>query len=418
MKGPTGRFSRWLVAAIAVVLLAATVLVAVRLSTEPAPQLIPGARAVPMKPPLHTTGGQIFDSTGRAIRILGIQVHGLASGTGGPANAPVGPCKGYVEPTQRTFDDVVSWGFNSVRLGISWSNLEPTPPTVASDGTLVHTYDQPYLTAVDHAISGLTGKGLGVIIEMAQSKWSPAFRNVTTGAGVRCAGYGMPAWLYPNAASLTISQAKLSFFQNQGGVQDQYAAVCKFIAGRYAGNPFVMGYDMMNEPYSGSIPPQQFDLSGLYQRVGSAIRSVDPNILLMFQDTQDLGTGQFALQSPPAFPNVVYSFHLYVANWDPEGLARTLDYQRRAERWHVPLWIGEFAAFGYARGGNYPFDWRSQLGLMMKYCDVHRISWNLFASGPVDLGDPTAGNPPVDLIAAIQGDFPIRPRAQGSPRST
>jgi len=403
VNGTTRRHARPHLIGIAVVLLVAAVVVAIRLYTGPTAHLIPGAMAPRIHPPLHTKDGQIYDSGGHPIRMLGIQIHGMASGTGA-----VGPCPGYATPTARTFHDVLTWGFNAVRLAISWSNLEPHPPMVASDGTLIHQYDPVYVAAIDRAVDGFTREGIAVVVQMAQSKWTPAFRDIPTELGVRCAGYGMPAWLYPNAAALTIPEAKLAFFQDQGGVQEQYAAACRFVAGRYTGDAYVVGFDMMNEPYvGGGLTPDQFDLNGLYQRVGSAIRSVNPAILLVFQDTQDLGTGQFALRSPPPFPNIVYSYHLYVPNWVSEGLQRTNDYERRADQWHVPLWIGEFAAFGYARGGDYPWDWRTQLELMMKYGDQHHISWSLDAKGPSSVGDPAAGNPPLDLVAAIQTDFPV-----------
>ena len=45
--------------------------------------------------------------------------------------------------------------------------------------------------------TGSPSRGIAVILHMSQSHWSPAFGNLTTNKGsVKCAGVGMPDWLY------------------------------------------------------------------------------------------------------------------------------------------------------------------------------------------------------------------------------
>src|SRR4029078_13747054 len=79
-------------------------------------------------------------------------------------------------------------GFNSVRLGISWANLEPEPPS--SDGK--HTWHADYLKAVDDAAEGFTSRGIDVILDMRANNLSPAFNNPKPD---RCQGSGPPVWL-------------------------------------------------------------------------------------------------------------------------------------------------------------------------------------------------------------------------------
>src|SRR5438067_490087 len=139
--------------------------------------------------------------------------------------------------------------------------------------------------------------------------------DAATNKGTKCAGVGMPDWLYQGVTDEIA--ARRSFFADQGNQQELYADAWKFVAERYASDPLVVAADMMNEPYTKhELTLSELNLDQLYQTLGRAIRSVNPNILLTFQDSQYSGPDStFALSAPPSFPGVVYSFHYYVDNW-------------------------------------------------------------------------------------------------------
>lgn len=335
----------------------------------------PGPQAPRIVGPLHTDGTSIIDADGHTVRFTGVDVVGLQSGSGNfVGNNPVGPCGGWRILPSDEFDLIRSWGFNSVRIGIAWSNLEPTAP---QDGH--HTYNQQYVDYLDTVVKAFTDRGVAVIIQMAQSKWSPAFTNIPAPGGTRCRGYGMPTWLYPDAASITIGQAKTRFFSSDS-MQAGYAGAWAYIAGRYASNPMVVGLDMLNEPYlNPGAPANAYHLDAFYAKLGTAIRAVNRQALLIFQDTQDQGNGEFGVTTPPPFRGVVYSFHLYVDAWQPQGLERTQVYLARSRTWDVPLWIGEFNAFGGAGDDPQNSDWQSDLRSMMDFCRAQDIGWSLFA---------------------------------------
>src|SRR5438874_1575669 len=88
------------------------------------------ARAVrPQAPriagPLHTDGSRIIDARGHDVRFTGVDVVGLQSGSGNfVGTGPVGPCGGWRILPPDEFDLIKAWGFNSVRVGISWSDLK------------------------------------------------------------------------------------------------------------------------------------------------------------------------------------------------------------------------------------------------------------------------------------------------------
>jgi len=231
-----------------------------------------------------------------------------------------------------------------------------------------------------------------------------------------CNTSGMPAWLYP-AGVASPQDAKCAFLEgttDPGAPEDiwaGFAAMWQMIGARYADVPTVVGLDMANEPYPprGSCSPSQSRIQDLYAAVGRAIRSADPNVLLIFEDAGpgDVLAGQFELTSPPPFPNVVYSYHLYQPNWSIGG---QLDqaFWRRAQAWGVPVLVGEFNAFGYAAPASPKQDpnWQADTLAAVRSWRARGVSWNIWAySGGNHLID-SSGAPRADLISTLQQGYP------------
>jgi hypothetical protein len=287
-------------------------------------------------------------------------------------------------------------------VSLSWANLQPNQPVMAGGVVTDPLWNTQYLSALDAVVHGFTSRGIAVILHMSQAHWSPAFNNVQTKKGSKCAGVGMPAWLYPGVSDENV--ARRSFFTDQGHQQELYAEAWKFVAGRYAADNLVVAADMMNEPYTkNQLTFAELNLSRLYQTLGSAIRSVNPHILLAFQDSQYSGTGTtFALTAPPSFSGVVYSFHYYVGSWSSEGQAQLQTYIDRARAWNVPLWIGEFDAFGYASPRPSDAQWQSDLTQMMLACKKNGVSWTEFTYADRWVLQTGTTLPKPDLLATLK----------------
>lgn len=352
---------------------------------------------------LHTDGTSILDRNGHRVRFAGIDVSGMGHGWGSTV-PDVGRdgCASWRPPPPSEYRNIRAWGFNVARVSISWANLEPSPPP-GGLASRRHAYNVAYVRALDRVVHGFTRRGVAVVLQMAQSHWSPAFR-VQGPHHLKC-GVGMPGWLHPGDSSgnVTMDSARRAFFANRAGVQRAYADAWRFVAGRYARDHLVVGADMMNEPFAlGALPVSRLHLGSLYQRVGAAIRSADPHLLLIFQDGQYLGPGSLALHGPPPFPNVVYSFHLYRSNWGPDGRGVTSVFLRRARSWGVPLWISEFDAFGYASPRGGPPDWAGQLRRMMAFCRRNDIGWSVFAYARRWVFMPGTARPRPGLIPILR----------------
>ena len=111
----------------------------------------------------------------------------------------------------------------------------------------------------------------------------------------------------------------------------------------YRGNPWVAGYNLLNEPSDES----RSVVGPFYQRLVSAIRAVDSDHVL-FLDGNTYVT-EFDIFSEP-FDNAVYTLHDYV----PAGLGRSPDHSREeaeekfltrsayARSTDTPILVGEF----------------------------------------------------------------------------
>jgi hypothetical protein len=332
-------------------------------------------------------GEAIVDSDGATVRLLAVAYSGLEQGQGQPALAGTQEtgCEGWVEPREADFDNMADAGFNAVRLAISWANLEPDPPVENA-----HTYDDRYLSVLDDAVAELTGRGLAVVLDMHQVRWSPAFRDLEifgSSERVLCQGSGMPAWLYPEGGGQDqMVAAERAFFlgeapKAEAGLVDAW----RFLVDRYSEEPLMVGVDILNEPYDlltapytgvDDLGPVDLGLTEFYERVGGAIQEENPDLLLFVEDNISRRSHLFSLTREPELDNFVYSPHFYQERWDDIALDRLVTYQVRAAYWERPMWISEMTRFVLDE------DWDASLASAVEYLKEQGIGWALWSYRP------------------------------------
>ncbi len=114
--------------------------------------------------------------------------------------------------------------------------------------------------------------------------------------------------------------------------------IWKEIAGHYADEPAVIGYDLLNEPIApffdkASLNPK---LEPLYKRIAAAIRTVDKNHLLFLGGAQ--WDQNFTIFKKPFDKKSVYTFHNYWSETTDDVLEPWLDFR---DRYDVPVYCGE-----------------------------------------------------------------------------
>lgn len=323
-------------------------------------------------------GRALADRDGDIV-LRGVNASGMEYGTGAPGGMLGGKWQpGYQSFPDDMYDNIRQWGFNFIRVPISWANLEPTAPVTGANGNKQHAYNETYMAAVDRIVANAKRDHLAVILSMHQWGWSPAFQQPKA-TGVVIHGCGMPAWLY-EGANIDAYAARQRFFTNSDRIWDDYAAAWRFVANRYAGESTVIGADMFNEPnLDPTYGKQPFTgasvaIDGLYRTVGAAVRSVNPRILLIFQTSRTT-----TVDAAPRFDNVVFSLHSYPKRWAPEVVNWIDPHMKLCEKWNVPFWIGEFQTIGKPTDESGPDSWRFQTSAMLLYCKQHNLNWSYWA---------------------------------------
>ena len=161
-----------------------------------------------------------------------------------------------------------------------------------------------------------------------------------------------------------------TYFWNDPHFIDRYLSLWEALADRYKDNPTVAGYDVMNEPLCNSwrgkfTSPERYrpdwaKINTVYRRVVKAIRAIDPHHIIFLEG--DYFASRFLGFDEPFDDNLAYSSHNYNrAGFGPgsypgieDNVLLNMDSQEKefmnhegtrfTEKYHVPLWVGEFGA--------------------------------------------------------------------------
>jgi aryl-phospho-beta-D-glucosidase BglC (GH1 family) len=282
---------------------------------------------------LRVDHGQIVDGFGRKVLLRGFNVDALVSYPKSPP-APL-------DETDATL--MQRAGFDVVRLGIDWAQLEPERGRI----------DRTYLERVATAVDVLNRHGLYVVLDMHfRLGWSPRF------------GYsGAPGWAtlpVPNwnplpqySWSPSLSPAAFTsdtWFWLSSDWRKEFFRAWQAVASRFKDNPGLAGYDIFNEAHPLPIPPRIFEkfyLWPMFRDAIEAIGAVDSNHLFFVEGILLLSLDTAVV--PLKAPNLVYGTHLYEGSLVPPFFTgdatflRSRFQQRVKEAAEVPapLWIGE-----------------------------------------------------------------------------
>jgi endoglycosylceramidase len=217
----------------------------------------PSAQALPALPALHARRGGdagIFDADGRQVLLRGVNLSSLGDYFQGNPNLPP------VRPLDATdFPRMASYGFNVVRLIVSWSSLEPQPGQISGE----------YLQRLHAAVDAAKAQGIYTVLDMHQDAWG---KYIASPAGTRCPsgrepaiGWdGAPQWATITDGKSTCRAAGVrelspavvaafeSFYTDRDGIQSALVAAWAALARDFAREPAVAGYDLLNEPHFGA----------------------------------------------------------------------------------------------------------------------------------------------------------------------
>lgn len=190
--------------------------------------------------------------------------------------------------------------------------------------------------------------------------------------------------------------------------QEHLVAIWRRIAARYANEPVVLGYDLLNEP----IPHFERDLplnpllEPLYKKLASAIRQVDTHHVLILGGAQ--WDTNFSVFGKPFDGNVMYTWHKYWVTPEQSQLQQYVDFR---ERYDVPVWLGET--------GENTDDWISQFRQLVEKNDMGWAFWPykkmLKPSAVVSVTPPAAWDKIVAFAKLPRGTGHVEERLKARP---
>ena len=212
-------------------------------------------------------------------------------------------------------DAIAALGFNTVRLGFIWEGMQPERPEAGGPAV-----DEAYLDRYAELVELLTSRGIYVLIDSHQDLYSSVF-----------GGEGAPPWAvldygFPYFPGISYWSANYffqpaiwlafeSFWTNRAGIQHAYIDMWRVLAERFAGNPMVLGYEIMNEPWPGTDflngTKNAAKLESFYRQAIEAIRTVDDTHMIFWEPPV---TSQLGVKSPITdlgAANLALSFHVY-----------------------------------------------------------------------------------------------------------
>jgi len=274
----------------------------------------PGQTATPR---LHRDGRFIVDQDGRVILLHGVNAVWKIS--------PYFPPDEAAGFTAADADFLAQNGFNVVRLGVLFVGVMPQQDAI----------DQSYLDAVDRVVQLLASRGIWVLLDFHQDMLNEKYQ-----------GEGFPLWAVDDSglpndankgfpgnefASLALNRAFDNFWANTDNVWDRYRDAWIAVAQKWRHQPYLLGYDLFNEPWPGQLWPLCFEmdctafdatLQQFQEHVLAGVRSVDSEHFAFFEPQQLFDFGAPSSMGHVDDPALGLSWHSYCSStlFAPFGL--------------------------------------------------------------------------------------------------
>jgi hypothetical protein len=206
-------------------------------------------------------------------------------------------------------DSLAAWGFNSVRLPMHYNLF--TLPIEEEPANGANTKLQTGFTMIDSLLKWCAANKMYLILDL----------------------HAAPGGQGYDSAISDYDPDKPSLWESAENRQ-KTIWLWQQIALRYADEPWIGGYDLINET-NWNLPGNGL-LKELYLTLTSVIRQVDPNHIIFIEG--NWFANDFTGLTPPWDDNMVYSFHKYWSTNDLASIQWMLNIRLQHNR---PIWCGE-----------------------------------------------------------------------------
>ena len=222
--------------------------------------------------------------------------------------------------TKKDVDSLASWGFNSVRLPMHYNLF--TLPIEEEPVPGLQTWLEKGFAMTDSLVAWCSAKHVYVIFDL----------------------HAAPGGQGKDYAICDGNPAHPSLWENDLNKQ-KTIALWEKLAERYASEPWVGGYDLINEPnwsfttggnQNGCSETSNAPLRQLLIDITTVIRQVDPNHLIIIEG--NCWGNNYSGMFPVWDVNMALSFHKYWSYTDQNSIQGMLNLR---SQYNIPLWMGE-----------------------------------------------------------------------------
>jgi len=272
--------------------------------------------------------------------------------------------------TEADIAQMAKWGFNSVRLPIHFDQL--TLPADKEPRAGHDTWHEEGFQRIDRLLAWSKANRVYLILDL----------------------HAAPGGQGNDLAISDRDPAKPSLWESEEN-QRKTVALWTKLAARYKDEPWIGGYDLINEPNwsfatpgkgNGCDETENTAVWSLQQRITAAIRKVDKQHIVIIEGNC-WGNNYKGL--PPVWDaNMVLSFHKY---WNRNDEASIAEIKATRARTNRPIWLGE-------SGENSNVWFRDAIALV----EGEGIGWNFWPLKKIGFNQPLEIDPGEGWMTIIQ----------------
>jgi len=206
-------------------------------------------------------------------------------------------------------DSLASWGFNCIRLPMHYNLF--TLPIEEEPLAYQNTWLEKGFELTDSLLSWCAANNMYLILDL----------------------HAAPGGQGYDAMICDYDPTKPSLWESAEN-RAKTVALWHKLAERYADEPWIGGYDLINEP-NWELPGNTL-LRALYEEITDSIRAVDTNHIIFIEG--NWFATDFTGLIPPWDNNMVYSFHKYWNQHNQSAIQYMLDMR---DNYNIPIWNGE-----------------------------------------------------------------------------
>ncbi|MFA6542198.1 MAG: cellulase family glycosylhydrolase, partial [Bacteroidota bacterium] len=206
--------------------------------------------------------------------------------------------------TRKDIEQLSAWGFNSTRMVLHYADFMSYTQTG-------YDWKEEGFTIVDSVLHWCADNNIYLILDLHAAPGGQSANNISD--------------YNPSLLSLWESD------KNKTMTIDLW----RTLAERYKDEPWIGGYDILNEP-AWTLNPNNQPLRDLSIAITNAIRETD-SVHIVFVEGNWYAT-DFNGMTPPWDANMVYSFHKY---WNTNDLGSINYLLTLRNTYNRPLWLGE-----------------------------------------------------------------------------